>query len=391
MNTPTNKYNNNTPMKPFIYSAIVALFLASCGQEATTDLGKLQAQRDSLKKERTNISDQIKSLELEINELDTNYKERVTNVTTLALAPTSFEHFFNVQGVVETDQNAQIFAEAPGKINSIKVKEGDKVKKGQVLMTIDSRIVNNQIDELKGRLTLAKTVFEKQEALWKKNIGSEIQFLESKNNYESLQQNIETLQAQQAMYTVTAPFSGVIDEITPKVGEMANPAMPAFRLINTDIMYVKADITERYLGQIKEGDKVMIEFPSANAKVESKIDRIGSFINPNNRSFKIKLLLDNADKTLKPNMLGELKVRDYKSDSTVVIPTALIQITPTGEEFVYVVKNEEGRTIAVKTMIKSGMTYDNNSEVIEGLKGSEKLVNRGARSIKDGDVVETEA
>lgn len=378
-------------MKPFIYSAIVALFLASCGQEATTDLGKLQAQRDSLKKERTNISDQIKSLELEINELDTNYKERVTNVTTLALAPTSFEHFFNVQGVVETDQNAQIFAEAPGKINSIKVKEGDKVKKGQVLMTIDSRIVNNQIDELKGRLTLAKTVFEKQEALWKKNIGSEIQFLESKNNYESLQQNIETLQAQQAMYTVTAPFSGVIDEITPKVGEMANPAMPAFRLINTDIMYVKADITERYLGQIKEGDKVMIEFPSANAKVESKIDRIGSFINPNNRSFKIKLLLDNADKTLKPNMLGELKVRDYKSDSTVVIPTALIQITPTGEEFVYVVKNEEGRTIAVKTMIKSGMTYDNNSEVIEGLKGSEKLVNRGARSIKDGDVVETEA
>lgn len=378
-------------MKPFIYSAIVALFLASCGQEATTDLGKLQAQRDSLKKERTNISDQIKSLELEINELDTNYKERVTNVTTLALAPTSFEHFFNVQGVVETDQNAQIFAEAPGKINSIKVKEGDKVKKGQVLMTIDSRIVNNQIDELKGRLTLAKTVFEKQEALWKKNIGSEIQFLESKNNYESLQQNIETLQAQQAMYTVTAPFSGVIDEITPKVGEMANPAMPAFRLINTDIMYVKADITERYLGQIKEGDKVMIEFPSANAKVESKIDRIGSFINPNNRSFKIKLLLDNADKTLKPNMLGELKVRDYKSDSTVVIPTALIQITPTGEEFVYVVKNEEGRTIAVKTMIKSGMTYDNNSEVIEGLKGSEKLVNRGARSIKDGDVVKTEA
>ena len=254
-------------MKPFIYSAIVALFLASCGQEATTDLGKLQAQRDSLKKERTNISDQIKSLELEINELDTNYKERVTNVTTLALAPTSFEHFFNVQGVVETDQNAQIFAEAPGKINSIKVKEGDKVKKGQVLMTIDSRIVNNQIDELKGRLTLAKTVFEKQEALWKKNIGSEIQFLESKNNYESLQQNIETLQAQQAMYTVTAPFSGVIDEITPKVGAMANPAMPAFRLINTDIMYVKADITERYLGQIKEGDKVMIEFPSADAKV----------------------------------------------------------------------------------------------------------------------------
>lgn len=378
-------------MKPFIYTALVALVLASCAPSNDTELSKLQSQRDSLKAVHAEVTDLLKGLELQIAELDTNLKERITNVTTLAIEPTSFEHFFNVQGVVETDQNAQIFAEAPGKITSIKVEEGDKVSKGQVLMTIDSRVVSNQIEELQGRLSLAKTVFQKQEALWKKNIGSEIQYLEAKNNYESLQQNIETLQAQQALYTVTAPFSGVVDEIAPKVGEMANPAMPAFRLINTDVMYVKADITEHYLGQVKTGDKVMIEFPSINSAVESKIDRIGSFINPNNRSFKIKLLLENEDNTLKPNMLGELKVRDYKSDSAVVIPTSLIQITPTGEEFVYVIKEENGRTVASKTMVKSGMTYDNNSEIIEGLKGTETLINRGARSIKDGDVVKTEA
>lgn len=391
MNIPTNKYYNNTTMKSFIYTAILAVLVASCAPEVSSDLSKLQAQRDSLKTARIAISEELKELEMRINEIDTNFKERITNITTLTLAPTSFEHFFNVQGVVETDQNAQIFAEAAGKITAIKVKEGDNVKKGQVLMTIDSRIVSNQIDELQSRLSLAKTVFEKQETLWKKNIGSEIQYLESKNNYESLQQNIETLQAQKAMYTVTAPFSGIVDEINPKIGEMANPAMPAFRLINTDVMYVKADITERYLGQLKEGDKVTIDFPSANQTIESKINRIGSFINPNNRSFKIKLLLDNSENTLKPNMLGELKVRDYKSDSTVVIPTSLIQITPTGEEFVYVVRNENDRTIASKTMIKSGMTYNNNSEVLEGLTGSETLVNRGARSIKDGDVVNPES
>ena len=378
-------------MKLFIYTAIVALVLASCAQEATTDLGKLQSRRDSLKIARSNISDELKALELEINDLDTNINERITNVTVLALTTAPFEHFFNVQGVVETDQNAQIFAEAAGKITSINVKEGDKVTKGQVLMTIDSKIIGNQIDELKSRLELTKTLFEKQEALWKQNIGSEIQFLQSKNNYESLQQNLETLQAQKALYNITAPFAGIVDEINPKIGEMANPAMPAFRLINTEIMYVKADITERYIGQIKEGDKVMIHFPSANTKIESKIHRIGSFINPNNRSFKIKLLLDNSDKMLKPNMLGELEVRDYKRDSAVVIPTSLIQITPTGEEFVYIIKENEGQKTAVKTMIESGMTYDNNSEVLKGLTGSETLVSQGARSIKDGDVVKTEA
>ena len=378
-------------MKLFIYTAIFALFLASCAQETRINLGKLESRRDSLKIARTNISDELKALELEINDLDTNINKRVTNVTVLALTTAPFEHFFSVQGVVETDQNAQIFAEATGKITSINVKEGGQVTKGQVIMTIDSKIIGNQIDELKSRLELTKILFEKQKVLWKQNIGSEIQFLQSKNNYESLQQNLETLQAQKGLYTITAPFAGIVDEINPKIGEMASPAMPAFRLINTEIMYVRADITERYIGQIKEGDKVMIHFPSVDTKVETKIHRIGSFINPNNRSFKIKLLLENSDKILKPNMLGELEVRDYKRDSAVVIPTSLIQITPVGEEFVYVIKEKEGQKTAVKTIIESGMTYENNSEVLKGLTGSETIVSRGARSIKDGDVVKTEA
>ncbi|GAB5538651.1 MAG: efflux RND transporter periplasmic adaptor subunit [Salibacteraceae bacterium] len=308
----------------------------------------------------------------------------VTPVTTINLTPTDFSHYFTVQGVVEATQNAQLFPEVAGRITSIPVSEGDKVSKGQTLMTLDNRVVSNQISEIKSRLNLAKTVFEKQKTLWDQEIGSEIQYLEAKNNYESLQRNLETVQAQQSMYVVSAPFSGIVDEIIPKVGEMANPAMPAFRLINMDDVYVKADVTERYLDKIKAGDSVRVFFPSLNHETMTTIKRLGNFINPNNRTFKIKMELPNEERKLRPNLLAEISVRDYHVKGAVTIPTDLVQLTPTGQEFVYTI--EEG--IAKKKEITTGVSHDGMIEISSGLTGSEVLINKGARSIKDGDQVE---
>lgn len=304
-----------------------------------------------------------------------------TAVTAYQLTPSTFNHYFTVQGVVETDQNALIYPEAPARITSIKVKEGDNVKKGQVLMVLDSRIITNQIDEMKLRLSLAETIFKKQKSLWDQEIGSEIQYLEAKNNFESLQQSLEALQAQQDLYTITAPFSGIMDEIVPKEGEMANPAMAIGRLINTTNVYIKADVTERYLAVIKAGDEVEVTFPSMGISRMSKIERLGNFINPANRTFKVRIGLDNNDMSLKPNLLGELKIKDYSKDSAAVIPTSLVQMTPTGDEFVFAIV--EGR--AQKVAIETGLSFEDVIEVTAGLKGTEQLIDRGARSIKEGD------
>ena len=344
-------------MKYSLLTITAAIVLSSCGGRESS--------------EQSTVSD------------STGVAENNTIITAMRLARTDFSHYFTVQGLVEADQNAQLFPEAAGKILSISVKEGDNVSKGQTLMTIDSKIVTNQINELKSRLQLAKLIYEKQESLWSQEIGSEIQYLEAKNNYESLENNLETLEAQKSLYVICAPFSGVVDEINPKVGEMANPAMPAFRLINMKSVYVKADVTEGYLGKINAGDAVVASFPSMGHEVETKIGRIGNFINPNNRTFKITLDLPNSDNMLRPNLLAEISIRDYASDSTVVIPTALIQMTSTGQEFVYIV--DAG--IAKKVEINTGMTYENNIEVLEGLTGTEMLIERGARSVKDGDKV----
>lgn len=366
-------------MRVAITLILIAGLLSSC--EETPQLEKLQSQRDSLKGVQTEISDELTKVDEAITALDTTIKERIFSVSSLQLTPTDFNHYFTVQGLVETDQNAVIYPEVPAKIISISIREGDKVTKGQTLLTLDSRVISSQIGELKLRLALAQTIYKKQENLWSQEIGSEIQYLQAKNNYESLEQNLQALESQRAFYTVKAPFSGIVDEITPKVGETANPAMPLLRLINVSSVYIKSDVTERYLSKIKTGDLVMVNFPSVGVKKETKIERIGNFINPTNRTFKIKLSMNNEDLLLKPNLLGELKIRDYYSDSTAVIPTALVQMTPAGDEFVYAVVENQAK----KIMIKTGMTFEGMAEVVEGLTGTELLIDRGSRSVKDGD------
>lgn len=346
-------------------------------------MSKLMAQRDSLKGVRTELSANLAAIEAKILEADSSTAVSLANVTTFTLKPQRFEHYFTVQGVVETDQNAQVFPQAAAKITAIHVKEGDRVSKGQLLMSLDAAVVSNQIDEVKSRLQLAETVFKKQEKLWDQKIGSEIQYLEAKNNFESLKQNLEALQSQQALYTVVSPFEGVVDEIMPKVGEMAGPQFPAFRIINTENMYMKADVTERYLGQINERDSVKVYFPGIDVTQYTDIHRIGQFINPNNRTFKIRLNLKNEKNKLKPNLLGELSIRDYVSDSAVVIPSTLVQMTPAGQEFVYVLNGG----VAQKVEITTGLSYDGRSEVLSGLSGNEQLIDKGSRSIKDGELV----
>jgi len=230
------------------------IFFLSCQGSSEFEIDVLTAKRDSLKDAKASISTQISDLESSIATLDTSIEKRITVVTAVDLQPTTFSHFFKVQGNVETDQNAVIVPEVQGRITSIRVKEGQRVNKGNVILTIDSKVLQNNIDETQSRYDLTEVVFKKQESLWNQQIGSEIQFLEAKNNMDATKQRLEALKAQLAMYSVKAPFAGIIDELRPKVGEMASPMSPVARIINLDEMYIKCDVSESYLSKIQEGD-----------------------------------------------------------------------------------------------------------------------------------------
>ncbi|RMG83567.1 MAG: efflux RND transporter periplasmic adaptor subunit [Bacteroidetes bacterium] len=371
-------------IKKGLYVLLSGWMLVSCGtkQTGTSSLDALRAKKDSLLKEAAKINKEIEAVDMQIAQLDTSSK-RVTLVTVMPVSREKFQHFVEVQGSVEMKQNAQIFPEVPGEIKEIAVNEGDLVNKGDVIMRIDDQVLRSNIEEVQTALSLAKDMYEKQKSLWEKKIGSEVQYLQAKNQKETLEKKLATLQTQLDKYNVRAPFAGVVDQIFPKEGESANPAMPVARIINMNQAYIKTDVSEDYITVIKKGTYAKIYFPSLQKTVETTVKYAGNYINPQNRTFQITLELPNQNNEIKPNMLADIAIKDYESDSAIVIPSHLIQEDRHGNAFVYVLDQNKAKKINIET----GKSYKNKVEILKGLNGNEILIDKGARSLQDGDEV----
>ncbi len=376
-------------MKRIIVVALATVFIASCGQpeEVDKELGNLLHQRDSMQELISKVSQQLNEVKKQINLKDTTIQIKSVLVSTVVLKPEKFEHYLEVHGIVETRKNITLNAEINSVIRTIKVFEGEKVTKGQVLVVLDQEIIQKNINEVETAFEYANTVFQRQEKLWKQNIGSEMQYLEAKNRKESMEQKLKTLKSQREMTIVKAPFSGIVDEIFPKEGEMASPMAPLIRLMNLDEMYITADLPENYLKTIKEGNQVMIKFPSLDIEMASKIGRVGQFINPANRTFKVQINLDKSNEVLKPNLLAIMLIKTFEKDSAAVVSSAAIQYDAKGKEFVFVVQKDGLGYFAKRSDIKSGQSYNNKTFIFEGLSGNEQIIIEGARGLKENDKI----
>lgn len=373
-------------MKKYILLIVATILTISCGEEAKkSSLEELNAQRLIIVNKLDSLNTELKTLENEITKIDPNKKHPI--VTAFTVKNDVFKHYIEIQGVVQADKNIEICPELGGTVNSILVKEGQEVKAGQLLIQLDDASIRNSMDELTTQLNLAKTTFERQERLWNQKIGSEMQYLQAKTQKESLENNLASIKTQARKMKITAPFSGVVDVIYPKNGELTNPQMPVIRLINLDKVYVEADITESYLPVVKVGTEAVLNFPSINKEITSEIAQIGHYINPDNRSFKTRINISNKDQSIKPNLLADLKILDFEATG-IKIPSNLVQQDQTGADYVFIIKNEDGQNKIVKSLITITNEYQHNVFVTEGIKENDVLANAGARLIKEGDIVE---
>ncbi len=376
-------------MKKFFNIGIL-LLAAACSatdSDKSAELKKLEAERDKLKTTQSELAAQLQAIDEQIVAAggESLRGGKSALVTTKKLQPQTFEHFFEIQGSVEAEKSITMTAEMGGIVKRINVQEGQKVSQGQTIIELDKQLIEQNIAELKDAKELARFMFEKQEKLWKQNIGSELQYRQAKTNYESMANRYEQLQIQRSKAFISAPFSGVVEDIMPKIGEMAAPGMPAVRIVNLDRLEVKAEVSEGYLGKIKYGSLVTVYFPSMGKEYDAKIVKIGSSINPNGRTFEIAASISNAGKDLLPNLIAKIKVRDYESKNAVVVPSTSILQDINGNSFVYLVKQGKDVPSVKKHAVKIGLTYNNMTEVVSGLNGTEEIVMDGVRSINDGD------
>lgn len=372
-------------MNKFITAAIVIL-LAACSQPDTSLEGK-KKQLDELKKQLSTIQTQIYTLEKEIStEGGTAETGKVKDVGVLQLTPQVFQHYIEVQGRVEGDENISVSSKMAGVISQIFVHEGEEVKEGQLLAELDNQVLTQGVEELKTQLAFATNLFQKQKSLWDQKIGTEVQFLSAKNNKEALEMKLATLNEQIEMSKIKSPINGMVDAIDIKTGQAFMPGMPGIRVVNFSNLKVKAEIPENYLPKVKMGNDAIIFFPDLNKEIPSKISYSAKVINNITRTFTANATLSTNTQEYHPNMIAVLRIIDYKNDSAIVIPVNLIQRTE-NTQYVYIAVDENGKTTALKKEVTVGQIYNGNAEIISGLAANDKLITQAYLDVTDGMIV----
>lgn len=385
-------------MKKYITLAIITIALVSCGGdtegksvEALLESGtveELQAKKEALKQEVSLKNEQLAQLEKTLEEKNPREKKEVL-ITTMTVKDTVFNHFIELQGNVQTKQNVLIYPEYQGTLSRIFVKEGQPVSKGQTLARIDDGGLSSQVAQAESQAALAQTTFERQQRLWDQKIGSEIQYLQAKTQYESAQNVVKQLKSQLGKTSVQAPFSGVIDQVITDQGTVVSPGVALFRIVNLDNMYVAAEVPESYLPTVTKGKMVKVEFPVLGETIETTVRQTGNYIKPSNRSFAIEVGVPNKEGRVKPNLTARLSINDYTAKNAILIPLNVINENAAGEQFVYTAfaKAEDNSIVAKQKIITTGKTQGDRIEVLSGIKTGEKIIVEGARSVKDNQAV----
>lgn len=373
-------------MRPY-YALALAGLLAACSGEKKSDLQGKRDELAELKSQQVELGSKIKALEGELTKLDPKKAEvgRVKDVTVAPLATKTFQHFVELQGTIDAKNNVQVSPKSGGVVTAVYVKEGDRVRAGQPIAKVDDQLLRESVSELKTQMSLANTVFEKQASLWKQQIGTEIQYLQAKNNKESLERRLSTLNTQLAQSTVTAPISGVVDQVVVKIGQSAAPGMGLVRIVNLSQLKVVAKVADSYSGSVRKGDAVTVEFPDVSKQLKSRISFVATTVDPSTRTFTIEAPLP-SDNALKPNMLARVKINDQSQSNAIVINENLIQDTENGK-LVYVAVKEGGKKVAKAKSVKTGQSYGGQIEITQGLQAGDQIVTAGYQDLVDGQPI----
>lgn len=373
-------------MKPTFYHLIITLVLAAVvGACDTASPDEKEARLNELKEQQAALTKEIEKLEAEIKKSNpdaTTVKAKAVGVDVIKTSP--FNHYVQTQARVESENNILVSARTMGVVTRVLVKEGDAVKKGQVLAQIDNSVIQRGIETAKTQLELAAAVYERQKNLWDQKIGSEVQFLQAKTSKEALEKQIASLQEQNEMTRITAPIDGTVDAVAVKVGENIAPGMPAVRVVNNQALKLKAGVSEAYATRINKGDRVIVTLLELGKQLEARVSFVGRTIDPLSRTFDVEVdVPSHAD--LRPNMTATIKIIFQTEKEAIVVPVSVIQ-NINDEKVVYLAVKDGDHVKAQRKVVTVNGVYGGNASVT-GLETGDTLVTVGYQSLNDGDYI----
>jgi len=396
-----------------IVVAAEIIFLASCGASASNEnqpaLPGKKTQLEQLKQQQAKLNTDIQKLEDEIGKLDTSEakKEKTKLVAVETLAPVPFTHYIDLQGKIDALNVAYV---APrngtgGIVKEVFVKQGDYVKKGQLLLKLDDVIARQNLSAseqslaaTKAQLELNKDLYKRRQNLWSQGIGTEIDVLTAKTNAENLEaqynsqlENLKNAQEQLKFMSVYSDIEGVANTVNIRVGEaftgnIPGTANPQILVVNTQNLKAVAQVPESYLSKVKLGTNVKVVLPELNNKtLDLKVTAAGKLIDQNTRSFYIEAKMP-YDKDFHPNQIALVQIQDYSVPNALTVPVSTVQNDLTGK-YVLVAVKEKDRLIAHKKVVQIGQLYGDKIEIKSGLQTGDVIITEGVQGLYDGQPI----
>ncbi|HEV7333324.1 MAG TPA: efflux RND transporter periplasmic adaptor subunit [Flavisolibacter sp.] len=385
-------------MKKYVLGlAFLTLFAVSCGSSKKDEAGNLndkKAKLQELKSEQTKLAEQISTLEKELAKLDPSAAAKPKLVAVTAIDPQNFEHFIELQGKVDATNIAYV---APpngqgGVVKALYVRQGQTVRKGQVLARLDDQLIRQQIAPLQVQLTTAEDTYKRTKNLFDQGIGTYQNVLNAETQVKTLRQQIGVIQKQAALMTVTAPMSGVAEKVDVRVGETftgMSALGPQISIVNTGNLKITAQVPENYLGRVGVGTTLEVALPGTGKTLTTKVAVAGKIIDPTSRSFQIEAPVP-SDPSLKPNQIAVVKIRDYASSNAITIPLNILQNDEEGK-YVMVAAKEGNKMVARKRRVVVGELYGERLEIKSGLQPGDVIVTEAYQELYEGQLITTDA
>ena len=380
--------------KLIITLSLILLF--SCNSSRNSSINDLINKGDlkTLKKKKTEYVDLMNDLRLDLNEINKGItlldeNEQIQVISKFSVTEKEFKTYVKLQANLKTRKNVVILSEFQGPLKNLFVREGQLVKQGQLLAEINDSGLKEQLDQMLIQANFTKDNFDRVKRLWEKNIGSEMQFLKAKSDFETSNKMVEQIRDQLSKTKVYAPFDGEIDEIISNLGSNLLPGSPMLRVVNLDIIYAEAQVPEKYVSSIELGTEAIVSIPLLEKEVTSKIIQSGNFINPNSRTFRVEVPVENKDKRIKQNLNARIKIKNYSNLKALVVPLRVLREDAGGKSFIYklVTTDKEDIFLTVKSFVETGNNDDKEIEIIKGVSIGDIIVLEGANNVEDNQRV----